>query len=277
MAEQSPDQPPRHRPRRRFGQHFLHDPTTVRRIVDAIAPVPGEPLVEIGPGEGVLTGPLLAAAGALDVVEIDRDLAAALPARLGHPPGLRIHGGDALDFDFRGLAPAGGLRVVGNLPYNVSTPLLFHLLDQADVIRDMHFMLQSEVVDRLVARPGDDAYGRLGVMVSLTCSAERLFTVRAGAFRPPPRVVSAVVRLRVRRQPPVALDDPAVFAAVVAQLFSQRRKTVRNGLRGRLDADAIAATGVDPGARPETLDLAAFAALANAVARDGSVTHRRCG
>lgn len=255
-----------HRPRKRFGQHFLHDRSVVDRIVRAIGPRPGETVVEIGPGEGALTDALLARSQSLHVVELDRDLAARLRARYEGDPRVRVHQGDALDFDFRELAPSGhALRVVGNLPYNVSTPLLFHLLDQSRAIADMHFMLQREVVDRIVAAPGGADYGRLTVMVALACESEKLFDVSSGAFRPPPRVTSAVVRLRVRAQPPVRLSDPESFASLVARLFSRRRKTLRNSLRGSLDADAIAALGIDPMARPETLDLAGFAALANAV------------
>ncbi len=255
-----------HRPRKRFGQHFLHDSTVVERIVRAIGPKPGDSVVEIGPGEGALTGALLERCDRLDVVELDRDLAAGLRSRYARDPRIAIHEGDALTFDFRSLAPAErSLRIVGNLPYNISTPLLFHLLDQAPAIDDMHFMLQREVVDRIVAAPGGADYGRLTVMVALACESEKLFDVSAGAFRPPPRVTSAVVRLRVRTRPPVQLSDAKAFASLVAQLFSRRRKTLRNSLRGRLDADAIAELGIDPMARPETLDLAGFAAIANAV------------
>lgn len=250
-----------HRPRKRFGQHFLHDPVVVERILRALGPAPGDRLVEIGPGEGVLTRPLLEAAGALDVVEIDRDLAAALvDASL---PGLRVHNADALRFDFRALARerCGPLRVVGNLPYNVSTPLIFHLLDQSDVISDMHFMLQKEVVERLTAPPGGGDYGRLTVMAAYRCSAERLFRVGPGAFRPPPKVDSAVVRLVPHEAPPVAVGDERVFARVVAAAFGQRRKTLRNALRWMLELEAIEKAGVEPGARAENLSLEQFAAL----------------
>lgn len=259
-----------HRPRRRFGQHFLHDAAVVARIARAIRPSPGQHLVEIGPGLGALTGALLASGADLDVIELDRDLAARLREAHADDDRIRIHEADALDFHFRGLAaPGERLRVVGNLPYNVSTPLLFHLLDSADVIDDMHFMLQREVVDRLVSRPGGGDYGRLTVMVRLHCESEKLFDVGAGAFRPAPRVTSAVVRLRVRRAPCVTIADPATFERLVARLFSRRRKTLRNSLRGRLDEAAIAALGIDPMARPENLDLADFASLANALHADG--------
>lgn len=260
-----------HRARKRFGQHFLHDPTVVRRLLLAIAPRADQHLVEIGPGLGVLTRPLLDALGALDAVELDRDLAAGLRAEL-EPRGLRLHQADALVFDFAVLRTDDRpLRVVGNLPYNISTPLLFHLLDQAEILCDMHFMLQKEVVDRLAAAPGTPDYGRLSVMTQLHCRVEALFPVGPGAFHPPPKVESAVVRLTPHRQPPVVLNDPAGFATLVARAFGQRRKTLRNSLRGLLTAEIIAAAGVDPGARPETLSLADFAALSNAV--DGASEH----
>jgi 16S rRNA (adenine1518-N6/adenine1519-N6)-dimethyltransferase len=254
-----------HRPRKRFGQHFLHDPSVIRRLLLAIAPGPDQHLVEIGPGLGVLTRPLLDAAGTLDAIELDRDLAARLDEELGSR-GLRVHQADALVFDFADLRTDERLlRVVGNLPYNISTPLLFHLLGQADAILDMHFMLQQEVVDRMAAMPGNADYGRLSVMTQLHCRVEALFTVGPGAFHPPPKVDSAVVRLTPHRLPPVALTDPTGFATLVARAFGQRRKVLRNSLRGLLATETIAAAGIDPGARPETLSLADFAALSNAV------------
>jgi 16S rRNA (adenine1518-N6/adenine1519-N6)-dimethyltransferase len=255
-----------HRARKRFGQHFLHDASVVARIVRAIGAKPGERVVEIGPGLGALTGALLESCGSLDVIELDRDLAAQLQTQYAGDERLRVHTGDALRFDFRQLAPAGErLRVVGNLPYNVSTPLLFHLLEQAPVVTDMHFMLQREVVSRLVAEPGGKDYGRLTVMVRLACESEKLFDVGSGAFRPAPRVTSAVVRLRVRREPAVSLTDRPAFERLVAHLFSQRRKMLRNSLRGGLNEADIEGLGIDPNARPETLDLAAFAMIANAL------------
>ena len=259
-----------HRPRKRFGQHFLHDAGVVARIARAIGARPGDHLVEIGPGLGALTEALLAGGAVLDVIEIDRDLAARLRDAHRDDDRIRIHQADALDFDFRRLAGAGArLRVVGNLPYNVSTPLLFHLMEHASVIDDLHVMLQREVVDRIVAAPGGGDYGRLTVMTRLRCESEKLFDVGPGAFRPPPRVTSAVVRLRVRREPAVTLADTGTFERLVADLFSRRRKTLRASLKGRLDEAALAALGIDPMARPETLDLAAFAALANAIHAHG--------
>jgi 16S rRNA (adenine1518-N6/adenine1519-N6)-dimethyltransferase len=255
-----------HRARKRFGQHFLHDASVVTRIVRAIGARPGERIVEIGPGLGALTGALLEACENLDVIELDRDLAAKLQAEYAGDRRLRVHTGDALKVDFRQLAsPGERLRVVGNLPYNLSTPLLFHLLDQAPVIADMHFMLQREVVGRLVAEPGGKDYGRLTVMVRLQCESEKLFDVGAGAFRPAPRVTSSVVRLRVRQQDAVELADLPTFRRLVAHLFSRRRKTLRNSLRGQLSEDDLQKLNIDPTARPETLDLRGFAVLANAL------------
>ena len=258
--------PARRQPRKRFGQHFLHDPQVIARIVAAIRPMPGEPLVEIGPGLGALTRPLLQAAGELDVVELDRDLLGPLQARCAGLGTLRIHQADALTFDFARLRGEGPrLRIAGNLPYNISTPLLFHLLNQAEQIHDLHFMLQREVVERMAAGPGEDAYGRLSVMLQYRCQIEALFTVGPGAFQPPPKVWSAVVRLVPRETFAVTVRDEQRFAEVVRRAFAQRRKTLRNSLQGLLDVDQIKAAGVDPTARPETLDLMAFAALSDAV------------
>ena len=253
--------------RKRFGQHFLHDPAVIERILACVAPQPGEALVEIGPGLGALTAPLLAAAGALDVIEIDRDLVAALRAQYARQPGLRVHAGDALAFDYGALARerAQRLRVVGNLPYNISTPLLFRLLEAGDQLRDMHFMLQKEVVDRIVAVPGSKQYGRLGVMLAPRVSATRLIDIGPGAFRPAPQVWSAVVRLEVLADAPDWSAEPQ-YGTVVTAAFGQRRKTLRNALAGLLSASQIAAAGIDPGARAETLGAEQFGRLALAVA-----------
>jgi 16S rRNA (adenine1518-N6/adenine1519-N6)-dimethyltransferase len=255
------------RARKRFGQNFLHDPGVIERIVMAIRPQAGEAMVEIGPGMGALTRPLYAVAGALDVIEIDRDLAARLREEYADARAFRLHEADALEFDFVALAAARGtrLRIVGNLPYNISTPLMFHLLAAAPAIHDMHFMLQKEVVDRIVAAPDTEAYGRLGVMLAPRARAERILEVGPGAFKPAPKVWSAVVRLAVNSDPPAWSLLPQ-YAAVVTAAFGQRRKTLRNALRSLLDEAAIAAAGVDPGARAETLAPAAFGALAQAAA-----------
>ncbi len=232
------------RPRKRFGQHFLRDTGVLRRIVEAVSPSPDDALVEIGPGEGALTRVLLERVPHLTVVEIDRDLAARLRAEFA-PERLTVHCADALDFDF-GALPQGA-RIVGNLPYNISTPLLFRLVESAGRVRDLHFMLQLEVVQRMVARPSTPEYGRLSVMLQTRFAMQKLFRVAPGAFRPPPKVESAVVRLL-----PLAAraDFPqAAFADVVRRAFSARRKTLRNALPG-VD---LAALGIDPGLRPENL------------------------
>jgi len=262
-----PDQPRimSHHPRKRFGQNFLHDPAVIQRIVEAIHPRPGEAMVEIGPGEGALTRELLPRLGALDVVELDRDLIPRLQSACAGPGELRIHQADALKFDFCPLSPGPGqLRVVGNLPYNISTPLLFHLLDNSHCIRDMHFMLQKEVVARITATLGSGQYGRLSVMLQYYCATEMLFTVGPGAFRPAPRVESALVRLIPYSEPPVEVD-PAQLRRLVRAAFAQRRKTLRNNLKGLLDTSAIEAAGIDPGLRPERLTLEDLARLARAL------------
>jgi 16S rRNA (adenine1518-N6/adenine1519-N6)-dimethyltransferase len=254
-----------HHPRKRFGQNFLHDPGIIQRILDAVAAHPGQHLVEIGPGQGALTAGLLDLASVLDVIELDRDLIQPLAERFADPR-LRIHQGDALSVDLCALRPPAGtrLRLIGNLPYNISTPLLFRFLEQADCIEDLHLMLQKEVVDRLIAAPGSKVYGRLSVMVQSLCSAQRLFLVAAGAFRPAPKVGSAVVRLRPHRPLPYPLADPPWHARLVAAAFAQRRKTLRNSLRGLVSPACMSTLGIDPSARAETLSVADFAALANA-------------
>lgn len=249
--------------RKRFGQHFLHDPGVLARIVAAIDPQPGERIVEIGPGRGALTLPLLARCGRLDAVEIDRDLIPELEARAAGAGELVVHAADALEFDFSALRGGGPrLRVCGNLPYNVSTPLLFHLLAARASILDMHFMLQKEVVDRIVAAPGGKQYGRLTVMLAAACRATALFRVGRGAFQPPPAVDSAVVRLVPHAGTPFPLPDAVRFARVVAAAFSMRRKTLRNSLRGLVDEAGFEAAGIAADRRPETLAPAEFARLA---------------
>lgn len=249
--------------KKRYGQHFLHDRGTIDRIVRTIAPSRGERLVEIGPGRGAITVPLLEAAGAIDVVEIDPDVVPALEARCRGRGELRVHLADALDFDLCALHGAGArLRLVGNLPYNLSTPLLFRFLAQLDAIEDMHFMLQREVVTRMAARPGGKDYGRLTVMLAPRVRVAPLFDIGTGAFAPPPRVVSTFFALQPWREPPFVVADDRSYARVVAAAFAKRRKTLRNSLAGLLDAASIAAAGVNPAARPETLSPEQFAALA---------------
>jgi 16S rRNA (adenine1518-N6/adenine1519-N6)-dimethyltransferase len=255
------------RARKRFGQHFLHDPAVIDRIVNAVGLQPGDAAVEIGPGRGALTEQLLRAAGRLHAIEIDRDLAAALRAKLIGHPGFTLHEADALKVDWTALARdyASPLRLIGNLPYNISTPLMFRMLGAADVIRDMHFMLQKEVVDRITAEPGSGDYGRLTVMLAPRVTATRVLDVGAGAFKPAPRVASAVVRLTVVSQPPVWANSP-MYAQIVLAAFNQRRKTLRNSVRTYLTATQIADLGIDPGARAETLSPEQFGALALAAA-----------
>ena len=256
-----------HKARKRFGQNFLHDPGVIRSIVSAIYPLPGERLVEIGPGQGAITKELLKVAGCMDAVELDRDLIVPLARTCGDLGELHIHCADALKFDFHQLATDDQpLRIVGNLPYNISTPILFHLIDQLDCIQDMHFMLQKEVVKRMAAEPGCKAYGRLSVMLQIKCAVMPLFDIGPGAFKPAPKVDSAFVRLQPHPKPVVQIDDHAVFAKVVTQAFAQRRKTLRNSLRELIDAEDIQALGIDPVVRAERLSLDEFAVLANAIA-----------
>ena len=254
-----------HTARRRFGQNFLTAPGIVSRIVEAIRPRSGENVVEIGPGLGALTQPLLERLGHLHVIEIDRDLIARL--REQYDPGcLTIHEGDALEFDFGALCAGEtpSLRVVGNLPYNISTPLLFHLAGFASRLRDGHFMLQKEVVMRMVAVPGTAEYGRLSVMLQYRFQMERLFDVPPGAFRPAPKVTSSIVRMAPLPAGAYVAHDEARFARIVAAAFAQRRKTLRNTLRDFLDETKLKALGFDPGLRGERLSVADFVVIANA-------------
>jgi 16S rRNA (adenine1518-N6/adenine1519-N6)-dimethyltransferase len=253
-----------HVARKRFGQNFLADPHYVARIVAAVDPQPGDTIVEIGPGLGALTRPLIERAGRIHAVEIDRDLAARLATELP-PAKLALHVADALDFDFAALGPR--LRVVGNLPYNVSSPLLFRLAAIADRVVDATVMLQKEVVDRMIAAPATPDYGRLTVMLQARFAIRRLFVVPPGAFSPAPKVDSAVARLVPLGIERPRIDDETLFARVVAAAFGQRRKTMRNALAGICDARALEAAGVDPGARGETLSVADFVRLANALAK----------
>lgn len=255
-----------HKPRKRFGQNFLHDKMVIQRIVNSINPRQGDHIVEIGPGEGALTELVLDKIGAMDVIELDRDLIPLLKIRFVVQDGLTIHQADALKFEFCQLQKGDKkLRIIGNLPYNISTPLLFHLFDNNHCIQDMHFMLQKEVVDRIVAKPGDSAYGRLSVMLHYFCHAEYIFTVKPGAFRPAPKVNSAIVRLVPHVQPPVEINCFDEFSKLVNYCFTQRRKTLRNILKGKLDASQIEALNIEPTIRPERLSLNDFAQLANAL------------
>lgn len=257
-----------HQARKRFGQNFLHDPAVIERIVKAIAPKPGEHLVEIGPGLGALTEPVAERCGHLTVVELDRDLAQRLREHPTLADKLTIYQTDAMKFDFSQLMPAQGkLKVFGNLPYNISTPLLFHLFEFADCIENMHFMLQKEVVERMTAGHGSKTFGRLSVMTQFFCQAIPVVEVGPGAFKPAPKVDSAVVRLIPK---PVAerADVPvAVLNRVCLEAFNQRRKTLRNCFSNFATAADIEALGIDPGLRPEQLPVSEFIRVAQWLAQ----------
>jgi 16S rRNA (adenine1518-N6/adenine1519-N6)-dimethyltransferase len=252
-----------HRARKRFSQNFLADPQYVRRIVDAVSPQRGDNIVEIGPGLAALTGELIARAGHATAIEIDRDLAARLRDAFA-PDRLTLHEADALEFDYDSLGT--DMRIVGNLPYNISSPLLFRLASYAHRLRDAHVMLQREVVARMTAQPATADYGRLTVMLQAVFRVERLFVVPPGAFRPAPKVESAVARLVPLRESRPAINDEALFARIVAAAFAQRRKTLRNALSVLCGPEVLAAAGIDPGARGETLAVADFVRLANLLA-----------
>jgi len=256
-----------HRPRKRFGQNFLHDPNIIRRILSVVDPRPGERLVEIGPGHGAITIGLLRAAGRLDAVELDRDLIGPLARRCANLGELTIHNADALAFELCALCPHERLRLIGNLPYNRSAPLLFRFLDQADYIHDMHFMLQREVVERIAAGPGSKVYGRLSVMIQVYCRAEPLFRVGPGAFTPAPKVDSAFVRLIPHRPLPYPVRDRVCLSRLVAQAFGQRRKILRNSLRGLVAPRLLESQGPYPGQRAEELSVETFVRLANAACK----------
>ena len=253
-----------HTARKRFGQNFLVDAHYVAKIVDAIDPRPGDNLVEIGPGLAALTGALIARAGAIQAIEIDRDLAARLAADFPANK-LTLHVADALDFDYATLGPR--LRVVGNLPYNISSPILFRLAEYASQLVDLHVMLQREVVARMTAAPATADYGRLSVMLQSSFRVSRLFIVPPGAFQPAPKVDSAIARLVPLGAAKPHIDDAALFARVVAAAFGQRRKTIRNALSALCDAATLTTAGIDPGARGETLSIADFVRLANTLGR----------
>ena len=254
-----------HRARKRFGQNFLTDQSVISRIVDSIDPQPDQLILEIGPGQAALTGPLADSGAELVLLEIDRDLAAGLKVQFAARNNVSICTGDALKMDFAELTAGRPFRLVGNLPYNISTPILFHVLQWSDLVSDMHFMLQKEVVKRMAAVPGGKTWGRLSLMCQYHCAVTPLFDVPPGAFFPAPKVDSAIVRLVPHPEPPVDIADFKSFERVVGRAFSQRRKTLRNSLRGLVDATCMESAGIDPGARPETLSLEQFASLSGMI------------
>ena len=252
--------------KKHLGQNFLHERGVIDKIVQAIDPKPGDRIVEIGPGQGALTFPLLRRHGEVTAIEFDRDLHAPLQAAAREHGTLHLIEGDVLGVDFTALAGDGQIRLVGNLPYNLSSPILFHALDHAAAIRDMHFMLQKEVVERMAAGPGSKVFGRLSVMLQAYCAVTPLFTVPPGAFRPAPKVDSAVVRLVPKPAEKVEVVDHRTFANVVRAAFGQRRKTLRNALNGVADGSQIEAAGLRPDARAEQVEVSGFVRLANLLA-----------
>jgi len=250
-----------HRPRKRFGQHFLMDPGVIGAIVNAVAPRDDDVIVEIGPGQGAITRSLAARTSALHAIELDRDLAASLRREFGASSNITIHEADALKFDFGALGES--MRIVGNLPYNISTPLLFHLINYREHIVDMHFMLQKEVVDRMAAAPGSKTYGRLSIMLGCHFQIDALFDVDRLAFDPAPDVTSAVVRLAPLPAGTFVIENEDRFAKLVAQAFSQRRKTIRNSLRKLVDEATLESVGIDPGLRAEAISITDYVRLAN--------------
>ena len=254
-------EPDRAPPKKSLGQHFLRDGAVIERIIACFAPTSRDVVVEIGPGRGALTFRLAALLNELHVVEIDRRLVRELTPQLEKYPGLHVHAADALSVDYCGLAPGRMLRIVGNLPYNVSTPLLFCFLRHRHCVRDMLLMLQKEVVKRLCAVPGGKDYGRLTVMLQQSCSVEELFQVHPGAFVPPPKVDSAVVRLVPYERPPHPVTNQRHFANLVKTAFGQRRKTIRNALKSLVGSETLDLAGIDPRARPETISVADYVRL----------------
>jgi 16S rRNA (adenine1518-N6/adenine1519-N6)-dimethyltransferase len=252
---------PGHRARKRFGQHFLADPGVVDAILRSVHATKDDIVVEIGPGRGAITAALAASAGHLHAVELDRDLARRLRRQYENVESVTIHEADALAFDFSSLGDK--LRIVGNLPYNISTPLLFHLLKSRDRITDMHFMLQKEVVDRMAAAPGSKAYGRLGIMLGCHLNIESLFDVDRSAFDPPPEVTSAVVRLDPLPPGTFNIADEALLSKIVTSAFMKRRKTIRNSLRDVVEIADLEAVGIDPGLRPEQISIPKYVELSN--------------
>lgn len=249
-----------HRPRKRFGQNFLIDLSTIESLVNVIAPASSDHMLEIGPGQAALTKPLLNIIPTLEVLELDRDLIKQLQYLQNAHPGLIIHQGDALKFDFATSSQVR--RVVGNLPYNISTPLIFHLIDHARHIKDMHFMLQNEVVNRLCAKVGDRHYGRLSIMVQSRCTTIKLMEIKPDKFSPPPKVVSAFVRITPLAVPLVPNNLSEPFARVVKEAFSQPRKTIANNLKNLFEMNELVHLQIDPKDRPQQISITGFVKLA---------------
>ncbi len=243
------------RARKRFGQNFLHDDAVIDDIIGAISPENDQHIVEIGPGRAALTKHLITQCRHLDVIEIDRDLVPLLAAQFAHHTNINIHEADALTFDYSTLSQGERLRVIGNLPYNITTPLLFHLLAQSDVIEDMCFMLQREVVERICAQPGTKNYGRLSIMVQYQCQASNLFIVPPEAFTPQPKVESAIIYLKPLTKSEMTDVSPEALNKVVSQAFSQRRKTIANTLKNMISSTLLAQLDIDVTQRPETLSI----------------------
>ena len=258
-------QPMGHQARKRFGQNFLHDQNVIRNIVKSIRPRENDNIVEIGPGMGAITELLLdATEGHLNVVELDRDLIPGLKVKFFNSPGFVVHEADALKFDFNQLkVDERPLRIVGNLPYNISTPLIFHLLSYSGTVKDMHFMLQKEVVQRMAAGPGEKNYGRLSIMAQYFCEVQNLFLVGPEAFHPAPKVDSAIVRLVPYETLPHPVKDHRTLENVVRTSFSMRRKTLRNNLKKVISSEQLESLGIDPSLRPERLSLAEFVLISD--------------
>jgi len=253
----------RHKARKRFGQNFLQDTRIIHQIIMAINAQPTEHLVEIGPGQGAITEPLLGTNCQLDVVELDRDLVEHLDNKFSQIERFTLHSADALTFDFSSLSNSQPLRIIGNLPYNISTPLLFHLISQDAHIKDMHFMLQKEIVNRLQAQPGSKQFGRLSIMIQLHCRVDALFDVEPECFDPQPKVMSSIVRLTPHESQKYFIDDMVLFEKIVKTAFSQRRKTIRNTLKALCNDETFYVAGIEPSDRAEALGIDAFVNLSN--------------
>lgn len=257
-----------HQARKRFGQNFLHDNNIIEKIIDSIAPTKNDHLIEIGPGQGALTIPLAESGARLDCIELDRDLAAFLTKEFANRSSVNIIQQDMLKYDLSELSnKEKSLRVIGNLPYNISTPVIFHLLKNHHLIADMVFMLQLEVIQRLTASPGDKNYGRLGLMVQYFCEVEHLFNVPSSAFTPKPNVVSAIVRLKPYAELPFKAKDPECLQTVIRTAFNQRRKTLKNSLRGIISENILETLPIDTSLRPENLSLAEYVLISDAITK----------